>query len=358
MVSPANVSLLTPSGVARTVTLSTSIEEEAGSQVFQATLGPEATPILVKLMSSHDGAASLRREATVLRAANLNGILQAPLYYGSADEPYPFIACEAIEGRTLEDETLTVHPGGWPLLDAFGFIHELLAFSSALSRTGFIHLGLHPGSIFLPQDGGSLKIASWSNATLSGTLQAIDVVLPGRRAFQGGLITATKPVHPSGYEIKTRCLNDSFDLYSIGMTFVSLLVGKELFDKEAELNSTQWRDLLIEGRRDLFEIATLDSSLGEVLMRFLNRLIVDRREFRRDVRWLSPFENSTSALLAFDRLCQRILDEVSELENMELGECDGFRSRLLGYHRREEIARIRPDKVVYRLPRTKGWDFD
>jgi len=360
MVLHQRLSFVSPNGEGKSITLAALLEEHSDYRLYEAILEDDAKRVAVKL-SPRPICPRLRAEGLALLFANQHRVPHAPLYYGESLQEDHLLVTELVEGPTLEEETRRLYPSGVPLLLALEWTYELLSFSAALSKAGFLHLALHPGNIILP-DGGpdprNLKVTYWRQSLPSNTVQDIKTVLGGRRPFQGELANAEKPIHATGYQLPTRSLSDSIDLYSIGMTLVALLLGERFF--EHEIDSSHWNTLLRNERSDLFEMLTGEISSGEAIERFLGRLIIDKRDFHRNVRYLSPFENSTSALLAFDRMCEKLLSELRHAPEMnQWGDPEKLRGRLLGYLGRERVAKSeRPDKIVYRLPNTKGWDFD
>lgn len=362
MVLHQNLSFLSSQGELRTIVLKDLLEEHSDYQLYDAIVEEDEMRVAVKLSPS-TRCQRLRAEGLALRFAHSHGVPHTPLYLGEATNEHHLLVSELVEGPTLEEELLRLYPSGLPLPRALEWTYELLSFSASLSKAGFLHLALHPRSILLPGgvfESRDLKIVNWSHALPVNTVQDISTVIDGREAFQGELIRAEKPPHATGYQPSTRCLTDSIDLYAIGMTLVALLVGAKFFEQEHEMNSLHWHALLRDERAELFEKEGGDITAGEAIERFLSRLIIERRDFRRDVRYLSPFENSTSSLLAFDRMCEKIIsDSRLSVDDGQEGDLERLAEVLLGYLGREGVANMkRPDKVVYRLPNTKGWNFD
>jgi serine/threonine-protein kinase len=206
------------------------IGKELGSgamgTVYRATYSPNGQKMAVKFMSPSLGSnerslARFEREGTILKQLKHPNIVR--LYGTGKHHGMPFYAMEYIEGESLDhvmarrgritwEEVVTI---GRQLCSALHYAH----------MQGIIHRDLKPSNLMMLAD-GTVKLTDF------GIAKDLDVTQ---------LTSANCTVGTAAYMSPEQCrgerdLTFKSDLYSLGVMFYELLVGRKPFDADNAMN--------------------------------------------------------------------------------------------------------------------------
>ncbi len=158
-----------------------------------------------------------RREAT--HAAGLSHQNIVSIYdRGSINGSY-FIVMEYVEGRTLKE--LLVARGTCPVPVAISYARQILAALRFAHRNGIIHRDIKPHNVIVDHE-GRIKVADFGIARAGTTSQMTEA---------GSIIGTAQYLSPE--QARGAPVDESSDLYSIGIVLYELVTGKVPFTGES-----------------------------------------------------------------------------------------------------------------------------
>lgn len=222
----------------------------AFAYVYQA-VSPTGMTCAVKIQYNlvADAKTRFEREIKVLREIPPNDYLVKYYADGKTDEGYPYLIMEYVDGMTLKEALKRRRV--WPIRECCDLILQLCDAFGGLHQLGIVHRDVKPDNIMLTRshqvklmDLGLIKDAQ-------GLLKLLesDDVMEGR-AFAENLdkgVLAGTPEYMAPEQFSDPSLNDESlaktdtwtDVYSLGLIFYEMLVGKKLFVFNPPPNASQ-----------------------------------------------------------------------------------------------------------------------
>lgn len=182
-----------------------------------------AAHVCVKLLAPEyagreDARRGLEREAQLLGRLNHPGIVRMLDFH--ADDPWPFLVMELLDGERLRD--LLVRHGATPIPPerAVKLLHDLAEILAYLHSRGLVHRDFKPANIFV---------------TTAGRARLFDFGLAADAArFEDGGDLASKswtPIYASPEMLAGRSPEPRDDVYALGCVAYELLTGRHPWDK-------------------------------------------------------------------------------------------------------------------------------
>ena len=157
------------------------------------------------------------REANLIeRLAHINVVR---LYDRGVDDSGPWLACEYVEGGSVDD--LLARTGPMPTTLAMRLIADVLRGLQAAHGLGVVHRDLKPANLLLSTT-GVCKVADF------GIAKADDDLVRTAQGVTYGSPAYMSPEQAQGFEIDARS-----DLFSVGAMAWQLLTGKSPFERES-----------------------------------------------------------------------------------------------------------------------------
>lgn len=222
----------------------------AFAYVYQA-VSPTGLTCAVKVQYNLVADARMRfeREIKVLREIPPNDYLVKYYADGTTKEGYPYLIMEFVDGMTLKEALKRRRV--WPIRECCDLILQLCDAFGGLHQLGIVHRDVKPDNIMLTRshqiklmDLGLIKDAQG----LFKLLESEDVM--EGRAFAENLdkgVLAGTPEYMAPEQFSDPSLNDESlaktdtwtDVYSLGLIFYEMLVGKKLFVFNPPPNASQ-----------------------------------------------------------------------------------------------------------------------
>lgn len=160
-----------------------------------------------------------RREASAQASLRHPAIVKLLEFDRDAHGDY-FMVQEYVEGRTMSD--LLASRGALPLEEAVGFMRTLLDAVGEAHAAGIVHRDLKPSNIMIVSGRRGLepRLLDFGLAKLLDEEQTV--------LTQSGAILGT-PAYLSPEQVTTAPIGPATDLYSLGVIFYEMLVGRRLF---------------------------------------------------------------------------------------------------------------------------------
>ena len=150
-------------------------------EIYEAE-GPGGERVVVKLLRRElakqaDMIDRMRVEAQALLTLSHPNIVQAAAF-ATAPDGRPYLVLERLTGRTLQDELVT--RGALPVLEAIGYVRQLLAGLRAVHDAGIVHRDIKPENLMLCRQPGKatvLKVLDFGVAKITeGAIRASGLV--------------------------------------------------------------------------------------------------------------------------------------------------------------------------------------
>ncbi len=222
----------------------------AFAYVYQA-VSPQGMICAVKVQYNlvADARTRFEREIKVLREIPPNDYLVKYYADGTTPEGYPYLIMEFVDGMTLKEALKRRRV--WPARECCELILQLCDAFGGLHQLGIVHRDVKPDNIMLTRnhqiklmDLGLIKDAQG----LFKLLESEDVM--EGRAFAENLdkgVLAGTPEYMAPEQFSDPSLNDESlaktdtwtDVYSLGLIFYEMLVGKKLFVFNPPPNASQ-----------------------------------------------------------------------------------------------------------------------
>jgi serine/threonine protein kinase len=157
-----------------------------------------------------------RFEAEAIAAAKLDHENIVTIHDVDEVHGRPFIVMEYVEGEDLEHRIL--RKGALPVREAARITREVAVALEHAHAMGVVHRDIKPANVLLRQD-GRIKITDFGLAQPMGY----------RESNADGSVTGT-PHYASPEQIQGLSADGRSDIYSLGVTFYAMLVGKRPFE--------------------------------------------------------------------------------------------------------------------------------
>ncbi|HEX7898426.1 MAG TPA: serine/threonine-protein kinase [Planctomycetota bacterium] len=157
-----------------------------------------------------------RFEAEAIAAAKLDHENIVTIHDVDEVHGRPFIVMEYVEGEDLEHRI--THKGPLPVMDAARIAREVAVALDHAHAMGVVHRDIKPANILLRKD-GKIKITDFGLAQPMGY----------KESNEDGSVTGT-PHYASPEQIQGHAADGRSDIYSLGVTFYAMLVGKRPFE--------------------------------------------------------------------------------------------------------------------------------
>lgn len=174
--------------------------------------------VAVKLLS-HDAVSAAGgferfcREVLVLSELDHPGIVKL-VDFGETEEGEPFIVCEMLRGRTLEE--LIEARGRLSLREAAEITEQVLDALAAAHARDIVHRDIKPSNVFLLEDGKTVKLLDFGvarQASVSGNLT------------NHGEIIGT-PSYMAPEQVTQGTIGPPTDLYALGLVMAEAITGE------------------------------------------------------------------------------------------------------------------------------------
>jgi len=229
-----------------------------------------------QLAADPKGLQRFEREAKAIAALNHPNIVT--IHSVESADGVHFLTMERVEGDNLETRIGVggvAFPGfleiARPLVDALCAAHE----------KGITHRDLKPANIMITGD-GRVKVLDFGLAKLHDGPGSSDITgIQTQGLTQDGAILGTVP-YMSPEQVQGRPTDQRSDIFSLGIIFYELLIGKRPFrgDSSADLISSILRDT----PTSVSDVKVgLPNHLGRVIRRCLNKDPQDRYQTARDL---------------------------------------------------------------------------
>ncbi|HEY1097631.1 MAG TPA: protein kinase, partial [Myxococcota bacterium] len=211
--------------------------------------------------------ARFEREANLIeRLAHINVVR---LYDRGVHESGPWLACEYVEGGSVED--LLQETGPMPTTLAMRLVADVLRGLQAAHGLGVVHRDLKPANLLLSTT-GVCKVADF------GIAKADDDLV---RTQQG--VTYGSPAYMSPEQAQGQALDARSDLFAVGAIAWQLLVGKSPFERDT-VHST----LLAVCTGETGDLLDIAPGVPVVVDTFIRKLLA--------LRQVDRFQTATEAL--------------------------------------------------------------
>jgi len=193
--------------------------------------------------------------------------------FGQAEDGLLYIAMEFLEGETLKERM--ENGAALPIATAVQIISQTLRTITEAHRLGLIHRDLKPDNIFLARIESNVDYVKVLDFGIAKLTAVQDGLVEG---YQGGLTVQGKiygtPNYMSPEQIRSKTVDHQSDLYSLGVLFFEMLVGRRPFEAETPVDV-----MMMHLRDDPPDIRSFDPDLPEALDNVVKRALAkDRRE--------------------------------------------------------------------------------
>ncbi len=194
-------------------------------EVWKARHHTAEETVAVKIPTDPEFVEQLRREGAIQRVLRHDHIVQTLELDASADPPY-FIM-EFIEGRSLRQ--LLQKRGSLSLHETIEVSSQILSALQFAHERGVVHRDIKPGNILISRSEGEgrycVKVADFGLGHVSETL-ASSLLVSGKKTSSQGRSLAGTMDYMSPEQKKGAPADARNDLYSFGLVFYEILVGK------------------------------------------------------------------------------------------------------------------------------------
>jgi eukaryotic-like serine/threonine-protein kinase len=186
--------------------------------VYRATDLEEPREVALKILGldavgASGGFERFCREVLVLSELDHPGIVKM-LDFGETEIGEPFIACEMLRGRTLED--VFAERGRLSLREVADISAQVLDALDAAHAQGIVHRDIKPSNIFLMEGDGAVKLLDFGVARQVGV---------GGTLTQHGEIIGT-PSYMAPEQVTSAKLGPPTDLYALGLVMAEAITGE------------------------------------------------------------------------------------------------------------------------------------
>jgi serine/threonine-protein kinase len=216
---------------------------------------------------------------------------------------FNYIVLEFVRGKSLRD---WLNRDAIPLPQVFAMMHGVLQALDYAHRHAIVHRDMKPENVLI-SDEGAVKVADFGIARLTD-----DSVAPGNTATKTGTTVGT-PQYMSPEQVASSKVDGRSDLYSAGIMFYELVVGRPPFTAtEADGPFTLMaKHVQAPPTPPSVHKPGLDMRLEEVILKSLSK--------RPEERYQTGAEFDEAMSKVADRLCpgwQRSLEPGADLSKM------------------------------------------
>jgi serine/threonine-protein kinase len=216
---------------------------------------------------------------------------------------FNYIVLEFVRGKSLRD---WLNRGAIPLPQVFAMMHGVLQALDYAHRHSIVHRDMKPENVLI-SDEGAVKVADFGIARLTD-----DSASPGNTATKTGTTVGT-PQYMSPEQVASSKVDGRSDLYSAGIMFYELVVGRPPFTaSEADGPFTLMaKHVQAPPTPPSVHRPGLDMRLEEVILKSLSK--------RPEERFQTGAEFDEAMSKVADRLCpgwQRSLEPGADLSKM------------------------------------------
>lgn len=194
--------------------------------------------------------------------------------FGQTEDGLLYIAMEFLEGETLKERM--DDGSALPIATAVQIISQTLRTITEAHRLGLIHRDLKPDNIFLARIESNVDYVKVLDFGIAKLTAVQDGLVEG---YQGGLTVQGKiygtPNYMSPEQIRGKTVDHQSDLYSLGVLFFEMLVGKRPFDAETPVEV-----MMMHLRDDPPGLRTFDADMPEALEAVLEKALAKDRRLR------------------------------------------------------------------------------
>ncbi|MEZ4263326.1 MAG: serine/threonine-protein kinase [Polyangiaceae bacterium] len=186
--------------------------------VYRATDLEEPREVALKILGldavgASGGFERFCREVLVLSELDHPGIVKM-LDFGETEIGEPFIACEMLRGRTLED--VFAERGRLSLREVADIAAQVLEALDAAHARGIVHRDIKPSNVFLMEGDDAVKLLDFGVARQVGG---------GGTLTQHGEIIGT-PSYMAPEQVTSGTLGPPTDLYALGLVMAEAITGE------------------------------------------------------------------------------------------------------------------------------------
>jgi serine/threonine protein kinase len=241
-----------------------------------------------------------QREARAAAALDHPNIVR--IFDVSCHNAVPYLVMEYVEGDTLQQ--LIDRDGSIPYQTAAEYIAQAAAGLQHAHEKGFVHRDIKPGNLIRDKS-GTIKILDMGLARSESQLDKLTAQL------DNGAVLGTADFIAPEQAINNPSVDIRADIYSLGATFFSLVIGKPPFQG----NTTQ--KLLQHQLRDAPTLVSVDATLPKglslVVEKMLEKKPADRFQTPAEViAALAPWLGQSAKIIA--GLTHTTLGQSSELQ--------------------------------------------
>ncbi|MBX9672132.1 MAG: serine/threonine protein kinase [Candidatus Obscuribacterales bacterium] len=194
--------------------------------------------------------------------------------FGIYEEPsgrkLPYLVMEVLEGRSLDNVLLKDGPLAPEM--ALGVVEQVAEAMQAAHAQGIVHRDMKPANIMLLADKRSIKVLDFGVA--KGQSKQAQGLTSQSLTAHGEIVGS--PLYMSPEQLMGDAVDERGDIYSLGVTFYELLVGRPPF-----LGRTLNETAAMHFNADTPSVApTCGGELGEALDQFISYLMAKDRADR------------------------------------------------------------------------------
>jgi eukaryotic-like serine/threonine-protein kinase len=177
-------------------------------------------PVTVdRLRIEAQAAASLRDNAHIVQVMDL----------GRLDDGRPYLVMEKLEGRNVFDELAARGP--LPVVEAVGFVRQVLAGLAAAHAIGIVHRDIKPANLFVCRPSGHAVVVKILDFGIAKVLEGADrerapqpLAHPTR---QGTALGTPRYLPPE--QVLGKAVDQRSDIYAVSAVLYRLLTGRDPF---------------------------------------------------------------------------------------------------------------------------------